>query len=193
MEDSCDKSESERIQMEGHTEEKDASLLPSFGVDSGAFLNDTKREPPPARDDPLVGQNKPVDPDDKFAGVKGTFDEILGVFGLKGVFSDVPGAKGDPAEYNPDSPTKSGKTRYGHLQPKDGPLESDPPPAPPAPTNTDPPPPPPLRTWGAPDPQPGDPNFIGPPAPPSIQQMAQTQGKVVEVIEDVAERLFGGE
>jgi peptidoglycan hydrolase-like protein with peptidoglycan-binding domain len=196
IEETGDKSKGEHIQMEGFAEgESDATSLP-FGVEPGAFLNDTKRNPPtppPPRDDPLVGQNKPIDPDDKFAGVKGTFDEILGVFGLSGLFSDVPGAKGDPAEYNPDKSTKS-STKYGHLRPKDGPLESDPPPpvVPIPPENPSPPTPPPLRTWGAPDPQPGDPNFIGPPAPP-VQQMVDAPAEVVEAISDAASRLFGSE
>jgi hypothetical protein len=184
MEEFDDNSQGERIQMEGMTEDQD-SWLPSFGVEPGSILNDSSRPVPPGRDDPIFGQEKPVDPNDKFAGIKGTFDEFLGKLGITGVFSDVPHGKGDPAEYNPDSPTKSGKTKYGHLRPKDGPLEG----RPPEPTFVPPEdvPPPPLRTWGAPDPQPGDPNFIGPPAPPVTNSLSQA----VDGIEDAAERLFG--
>jgi peptidoglycan hydrolase-like protein with peptidoglycan-binding domain len=185
MEEYGNSSQGESIEMEGMAEEP-SSGLPSFGIEPGSLLNDSSRPVPPGRDDPLVGQNKAVDPKDKTAGIKGTFDELLGKLGITGVFSDVPHGEGDPAEYNPDSPTKSGKTRYGHLRPKDGPLEGNPPP-PVVPIPPEKPAPPPLRTWGAPDPQPGDPNFIGPPAPPVTNSLSQA----ADGIEDVAERLFG--
>jgi hypothetical protein len=147
------------------------SWLQSIGVDPGYFLCDVGAGPPPPRDDPLVGQNKPVDTDDKFFTLDGIWDFFGKKFGITGASGDVPNAKGDPARVNSDQPpTKSGPTKRIT---NDGPLPG-PEPAPTAPSGQDipppPPPPPPLRTWGTDPPQPGDPNFIGPPPPPPPPQ-----------------------
>ncbi len=57
--------------------------------------------PPPAHDDPVVGQNKAVDPNDKSWFLKGTWD-IDKPPKVTGGGGDLPGASGQQAEYPQD-------------------------------------------------------------------------------------------
>jgi hypothetical protein len=69
-------------------------------------------EPPPAHDDPAVGQNKAVDPNDKGAGLifQGDIQDPLHIR-PKGGYLDVPDLKGvkpsgDPLQYSKDGDTQ---------------------------------------------------------------------------------------
>lgn len=74
--------------------------------------------PPPAREDPVVGQNKAVDPNDKSWGIKGTWD-IDKKPKVTGVVGDLPGAGGAQAEYpqDKDSPDSKGGPNFGGAPP----------------------------------------------------------------------------
>jgi hypothetical protein len=137
------------------------------------------RVPEPPRQDPLVGQNQAVDPNDHSLGsvtiITPSIDPRTWKFG--GVSADAPSRVGnvkpsgsplqiggDPSpQFGGDSPTKSGPTRYNHLN-KDGPLDPLPP-DPPPPPKADDPPPPVLKTWGVgPNDDPGPPpSAVNPP------------------------------
>jgi hypothetical protein len=75
---------------------------------------------PPAHDDPLVGQNKPIDPNDKGAGLIFEWDEKKGPR-LKGGYLDPPNVGplkpgGDPLKYpqdQDDTPSGGGGPKFG--------------------------------------------------------------------------------
>jgi hypothetical protein len=83
--------------------------------------------PPPARDDPVVGQNKVVDPNDKGAGLifQGDIQDPLH-FRLKGAYADPPKVKdvnpnGDPLQYSKDDDTQDSGSGPPPGKPSPGP------------------------------------------------------------------------